>query len=272
MLKKIQVLILAGGMGTRLHKVVNNVPKPMAQVGNKPFLEYLILVAKQQGFTTFKILTGYKSEVITSYFGDGSDFGISIDYSHETHPLGTGGAIKSAIINSCYDRFICMNGDSFFGLDMSSFVERAEQIISKQDLLGSLSLKYLETSSRYGAVTLTQNYQINGFFEKESCEHILINAGVYYFKKEIAEFIDDGFCSLEGDSFPALSKRFLLSGIPSRGNFIDIGIPEDYYAACNSLNEWVIDSLPCSVCSNEDDEVKQFDQFYDSLFRTRGVT
>lgn len=94
-----QVVILAGGLGTRLRNVLQDIPKPMADIQGKPFLEYLLKLLVQNGYHNFLFLVGYKNGIIKDYFGDGSKFGVSIDYSNEESPLGTGGALFNAWMN-----------------------------------------------------------------------------------------------------------------------------------------------------------------------------
>src|SRR5262249_2389027 len=100
-----RVLILAGGFGTRLASVVKDVPKPMAPVARRPFLEYQIEYLKNQGFKKFTLLTGHLSGVVEQHFGDGRKFGVEIAYSIEQEPLGTGGAIRQAMESSSEKNF-----------------------------------------------------------------------------------------------------------------------------------------------------------------------
>ena len=118
-----QVVILAGGLGTRLRPITESVPKPMVEVHDRPFLSYQIDLFKSQGFTDFLILAGYLGEKIESYLGDGTRFGVHIEYSFETNGLqGTGGALK-LVEDKLEDSFILVFGDSFLPIDYNSLVD-----------------------------------------------------------------------------------------------------------------------------------------------------
>src|SRR3989344_9142075 len=111
-MKLAQALILVGGLGTRLQPVVRDVPKPMADVNGRPFLEYVINHLKKFGVKEIILATGHMHEKIESYFGDGSKFGVKIKYSVETQPLGTGGAVRLARL-LIGERFLLVNGDTW---------------------------------------------------------------------------------------------------------------------------------------------------------------
>src|SRR5665213_489998 len=139
------VLILAGGLGTRLASVVKDIPKPMALVAGKPFLEYHIEFLRKQGFTDFTLLTGHLSNVIEKHFGDGQKFGVKISYSVETEPLGTGGAIRQAMEINESQNFLALNGDCLFTADFKRFVNSGNAHLS-------IAVKYTKDLSRYGSV------------------------------------------------------------------------------------------------------------------------
>lgn len=215
--------ILAGGKGTRLSTIVSDVPKPMAPIKSKPFLEYQIKFLTNAGINNIVLLTGYKSEVIRDYFLDGSEFNCNITYSNEDFPLGTGGAIKKAFDNSKVMEALVLNGDSFFNFQIEKFF---------RNLNGNegIALKHLKVADRYGAVKVDSNNNIISFSEKNpEAMNISINAGIYFLKKETCDLIPNGFCSLENEIFPILTKNRKLLGINCDGEFIDIGIPEDYH-------------------------------------------
>ena len=116
-----QAIILAGGLGTRLGEITTKTPKPMVLVNKKPFLEFLVFNLKRHGITKIIFSTGYLSEKISDYFGDGSSYGLNFIYVDENEPLGTGGALKFA--SSFLDKeFLVLNGDSFFVGRPFSFV------------------------------------------------------------------------------------------------------------------------------------------------------
>lgn len=228
-----EVLILAGGKGTRLAEIVRDVPKPMAPISGKPFLEFLIKSVKDQGFFNITLLVGYKSEIIESHFGNGSSFGVNIKYSYEQSPLGTGGCIKQAISDSSSSHFLVLNGDTLFEADLDLFLSEAGNDFA-------IALKYSQDSGRFGQVKIDDNYKVENFLEKQLTGHDgLINAGIYSFSKDILNYfpVEDSF-SIEQVVFPSLSSKRKLKGIPLGGKFIDIGIPADYEKAQNFLQEF----------------------------------
>jgi len=217
-------IILAGGLGTRLRKILNDQPKPMAPVAGRPFLEYLILQLRQRGLTDIVLCIGYLGEQVKRYFRDGSKWGVSISYSEEKKPLGTAGAVKLAEKLVQEENFLVMNGDSFLDIDLNKLIdyhlgERA---------LATIALAEVGDPTRYGAVEINEKGEIKSFVEKGECsESKLVNGGVYVFNKEIFNYIPEGKTSLEKEVFPKLvGKRFY--GMPVKGFFIDIGVPEDY--------------------------------------------
>jgi NDP-sugar pyrophosphorylase family protein len=180
---RVPVIILAGGLGTRLWPLFKDRPKPMAEILNKPFLEYIILNLKYQAFTDIILAVSYMKEFVVEYFGDGSEFGVHIKYSVEDVPLGTGGAIKRASMMVDEERFICMNGDTFS--DVSLF-DLLHYHLAKNAKI-TLALKAVEDRARYGSVDIDRNGKILTFDEKRFKGAGLINTGVYVFEKSIFE-------------------------------------------------------------------------------------
>jgi D-glycero-alpha-D-manno-heptose 1-phosphate guanylyltransferase len=218
-----QAIILAGGKGLRLRAVVKNMPKSMAEIAGKPFLEYLLLQLGKSGIRDIVLSLGYKKEMIKSYFGTGRDWGLKITYSEEKKPLGTGGALRKAVKYLNQDDFIAMNGDSFLGIDFKRFID----FHRTHKGIGTIALQKAGNSLRYGSVSLNSKKEITGFSEKKSAANGLINAGVYIFKRRILNFIPKGNVSLENEVFPILCNRGLY-GMRIKRFFTDIGIPGDY--------------------------------------------
>ncbi|HEC32212.1 MAG TPA: nucleoside-diphosphate-sugar pyrophosphorylase [Deltaproteobacteria bacterium] len=219
-----KVLILTGGLGTRLRKIVTNKPKPMALIANRPFLEYLILQLKRYGLTDIVLCIGYLGEQMKEYFDDGSRWDVHISYSWEKEHLGTGGAIKLAEKLVKEENFLAMNGDSFLDVNLKKLIDYH----LKQRALATMALAEVENPLRYGAVEIDGKGEIKSFVEKgKSSNSKLINGGIYVFNKEIFDYIPIEKVSLETEVFPKLiGKRFY--GMPTKGFFIDIGVPEDY--------------------------------------------
>ncbi len=224
---KIKVLILCGGLGTRLSDVLKGVPKPMAPINGKPFLYYQVELLKKYGFSDFCFLTGHMSDQISDYFKDGADHGINCTYSVEDTPLGTGGAVSVAISN-CEDQvegYLVLNGDTFFDIDYRAFCEIACNNFS-------IALLPVEESARYGSVELDESNNVLSFNEKNSSKgKSLINSGVYFISTKSRSYLLEGAYSLEKDLFPELTEKKQLSSQVLDGFFIDIGIPTDYKRA-----------------------------------------
>jgi len=223
---RVEAIILAGGFGTRLQSIVKDVPKPMADINGKPFLEYILNFLMRQGVTTVVLSVGYKEQIIREYFKNKYK-NINIVYSIEKTPLGTGGAIKKSLEICKEDDIFVLNGDTYFDVNLAEFLKRHKEL--NCDL--SLSLKRMYKSERYGNVRVENNY-INGFSEKEYKEETLINGGVYIINKNIFSNtkIDKKF-SFETDFLAKQIHDIKIGSFISEGYFIDIGIPEDYKKA-----------------------------------------
>lgn len=218
-----QAIVLAGGFGTRLKAVIKEIPKPMAPIGKKPFLEYILKYLKYQGICSVVLSVSYRYEVIQEYFQD-NFLGLEILYSIEKEPLGTGGAIKQALELANRNSLFVLNGDTYFDIDLKDMnLEKNSRIC--------LALKKMKNFERYGCVEINPKGRIEAFKEKEFRQEGLINGGVYLMDKGLF----DGF-SLENkfsfESFLQNSFKDLRASAKVFENFfIDIGIPEDYELA-----------------------------------------
>ena len=216
-----QAIILAGGFGTRLQSVVSNVPKPMAPINGKPFLEYMLDELNNQNFNKVVLAVGYKKESIMDYFGNRYK-NIELVYSTEDEPLGTGGCVKQAM-DYIDDEFIfILNGETMFKIDFDK--------MSKLNSL-SISCKKMFDFDRYGEVNI-QNGIITKFEEKKYVKEGYINGGIYYLPKNIFDSYDlPKKFSMEKDFFEKYIIDLNIKAFLSEDYFIDIGIPEDYQKA-----------------------------------------
>jgi D-glycero-alpha-D-manno-heptose 1-phosphate guanylyltransferase len=223
-----KAVLLVGGFGTRLRSVVPSVPKPLAMVGDIPFLELLVRQLRNQGIRRLVLCTGYLSDQIEAEFGDGEGLGVTIEYSKELQPLGTGGAVKLAqnYLEGMPD-FIVMNGDSFLEIDLP----RLMQFHRSHGGLTTMAVVQVENSGRYGTVRTDSSNRITEFCEKTGSDSPgLINAGVYVFSRAFLEQIPAGPVSLEKDVFPKVLEHGVYAA-EQHGEFIDIGTPVDYERA-----------------------------------------
>ncbi|RNI29222.1 nucleotidyltransferase family protein [Rufibacter latericius] len=232
-----EAIVLAGGLGTRLRSVVQDVPKPMAEVAGRPFLDFILYNLKKNNIKKVVFAVGHKHEVIQEYYRDKSkSFGIEIAYSIETELLGTGGAIFQAAQQTQNESFFILNGDTFFDVDLAALSEFAQERAA--DL--AMALKVMPLSDRYGSVVCSPDGEIVSFKEKELGvkQDLLINGGVYHLKKKVVESsaMPKKF-SFETDFLQRELSKFRAYGKSFDGTFIDIGIPEDYQYAQTLLKD-----------------------------------
>jgi NDP-sugar pyrophosphorylase family protein len=215
-------------MGTRLRPIVSGKPKPLAPVGDVPFLELLVLQLHSHGLRRLVMCTGFRADQIRREFGDGRKWNVSIDYSEETHPLGTAGAIKLAErFLASASEFVVMNGDSFLELDLQQLI----RFHREKGGCASIAVRLVPDAARYGTVQVDGQKRVVRFSEKLGLQEPgLINCGVYVFSPKVVQHIPDGPSSLEKDVFPGLIEHGVFAS-EQNGIFIDIGTPEDYTRA-----------------------------------------
>ena len=228
-----EVLILVGGRGTRLSSVVSDLPKPMAPVMNKAFVEYIIDFIKKSGFYNIALLTGYKSEAFNTLISQDKFSNLNIRVSHESNPLGTGGAIKQAMETSSFGKFLIINGDSIIKLDLLTFLQ---QSLGKTLTVASCFVKDI---SRYGEVVIDKEGWIKSFLEKTGrAKSGVINSGVYFAQSQLLTLMPaKKSFSFEKECLERLSLEKKVFSLVYNVPFLDIGIPEDYYRAADFLKE-----------------------------------
>lgn len=220
-----EAIILAGGFGTRLTGLVRDVPKPMAPVAGRPFLEYILDDLVKQGIDRAVLAVGYKKEIIMDHFQQRYR-GLELLYSAETEPLLTGGAIRQAMALCREERVFVINGDTFFQVDLSAL--RTFALRSGKAIV--ITLKEMKNISRYGAVEIDRDGNVTAIREKEALPWGYINGGIYDMSRHALERFPERF-SLENDGFPDMFRKGQLKGFLAKGFFIDIGVPEDYMRA-----------------------------------------
>lgn len=225
-----EAMILAGGLGTRLRPMVQEVPKPMADVAGRPFLEYLLYYLHRQGCRSCVLAVGYKHEAVSGFFGN-SYMGMKLLYAVEKMPLGTGGGIVNALHHISQNNFFLLNGDSFFNVDL----RKLSGFHFYNNAAITLSLKEMRHISRYGTVAM-QDARVVCFNEKMTLERGCINGGVYVLSKDVFAGLETaGKFSFEKDILETKAGVCPIYGFVSKGYFIDIGVPEDYVSAQNTL-------------------------------------
>jgi D-glycero-alpha-D-manno-heptose 1-phosphate guanylyltransferase len=233
-----EAIILAGGLGTRLASRLSGVPKPMAPIAGRPFLEILLNQLKEGGCTRVLLSVGHLHEAIRGHFGQ-SYGGMRIDYAIEETPLGTGGAIRNALAQAREDAALVLNGDTFLEADYAAMMRfhRAE------DAAMTMAVAWQDDISRYGGVVVNER-RVVGFQEKVplragQLRAGLINAGAYVLNRDFPwpaelagkfSFEEQVLAPRIGELRPA---AFIVSGY-----FLDIGVPEDYDRAQRELAQF----------------------------------
>ncbi|GAB4507071.1 MAG: nucleotidyltransferase family protein [Sulfuricaulis sp.] len=231
-----EAIILAGGLGKRLRQTVPDLPKPMAPVGGRPFLEYLLDYWSAQGVNRFILSVGYKREIIEKHFSGGFH-GSEITCAVEKQPRGTGGGLLLALDSlKRPDPFLIMNGDTFFNISLASM----RDFHANRHAELTIALRMVDGNTRYAGVDIDDNGRITMFDNQaRAAGRVLMNGGVYLANRDVFSGIatDPGIpVSIEEQIFPDLMKAGKgLYGYTSSARFIDIGIPEDYERAASIL-------------------------------------
>ena len=229
-------IVLAGGLGTRLRSTVPDLPKPMAPIAGRPFLEILLEYWIAQGVSRFVLSVGYRADAIADHFGSRWQ-GTPIVYAREHTPLGTGGALLLALkhLHGHHERVLLLNGDTFFAVSLNTL----SQFASDTNATCCLTLFSTRDTSRYLGVTRGTNGRVLGLGSHVESGVTHANGGVYLLSPtEISNlgFQPENPCSLELDLLPkALALNHLIYAYVAAGMFIDIGVPHDYHRA-QSLN------------------------------------
>lgn len=228
----LDAIILCGGQGTRLASVVPDVPKPLAPVSEKPFLDYLLaLLARSGAVRSATLAVHHLAEQIVSYYAaHRAPFPLRI--VKEARPLGTGGAIMNCLGSVEGPTFLCFNGDSICGGDLAALID-AHRSFGPGLTLGLVALP---DTSRYGRAICDASGKIIDFAEKSaSTGPGLINAGIYVIDRDVLEPWNGEALSMERDILPKAVRKGLVRGVRLSGPFIDIGLPETYAAAADFM-------------------------------------
>jgi D-glycero-alpha-D-manno-heptose 1-phosphate guanylyltransferase len=227
-----EVIILAGGKGTRIQAVLNDLPKCLAPINGHPFLFYLINYLNNNGIKKYIFSLGYNSKKIIDYV---ENFHCELDYEFviESFPLFTGGAIREAIDSCVSENILIINADTLFEIDIQLLFKY--HIKNRSDC--TIALKMMTNFERYGVVNISDKNRILSFKEKKYYEQGLINGGIYIlnitnFKKHI---FDESF-SFEKEYLEKYVNTDQFYGFVYDHYFIDIGVPEDYYKAQLEIN------------------------------------
>ena len=226
----LQAVIMAGGMGTRLRPLTEDLPKPMLPVGGKPLMELVIKQLRQVGIRRVNVTTHYKAEKISDHFGDGSLFGVELNYVNEDKPLGTGGAL--GLIDVPTEPMLVINGDILTQVDFRAMLAYHQE--NRADM--TVAVRQYDIKVPYGVIECV-GVQVCALKEKPQM-HFLVNAGIYLLEPKVYEFIPSG----EHFNMTDLIQRLLDSNhtvvsFPIIEYWLDIGQLADYEQAQNDMHQ-----------------------------------
>jgi len=232
-----RAVILAGGKGRRLHPYTAVFPKPLMPLGDRPILEVVVRQLKDAGFTRLTLAVGHLAGLIEAYFGDGRRFGVRIDYSIETEPLGTAGPLS--LLSEIDSDFLVMNGDVLTDLDFAALhaAHRASNAI------GTIAVCEKTIDITLGVVQVDPASHVVAYHEKPT-QQFLVSTGIYFFRPQVLRHLVHGQrCDL-----PDLIRRLMLAGEHVHGHrfdgyWLDIGRPEDYEQAAEAVANGGLDAI-----------------------------
>jgi D-glycero-alpha-D-manno-heptose 1-phosphate guanylyltransferase len=216
-------IILAGGLGTRLRGSIGDIPKPMAPVAGRPFLEWQLDALQRRGIREAILSVGHRREAIEAHFG-GAYGDLRIEYSREDSPLGTGGAIVAAMRKVTGSAAFVLNGDTFIRAPL-------RELESRPGCSLSVLVARVEDASRFGTVALSGG-RIVAFREKAAGGAGLVSCGVYWIERRFLDPVRDrGSFSFEKDFVEPEAARLAICAVVTDEPFVDIGVPESLAAA-----------------------------------------
>lgn len=230
----LQAMVMAGGLGKRLHPLTEETPKPMLPVGERPLMELIIQQLRDVGIKRVNVSTYHKPEKISGHFGDGHEFGVDIRYVHENQPLGTAGALR-LLDRESSELLLVINGDILTGVDFRAMVEFHRE--HRADL--TVAVRQYEFKVPYGVVE-TDGVTITGISEKPVFRSF-INAGIYLLKSEVCRYIPSGQSYEMPDVVQLLVKEGRpVVGFPVHEYWLDIGQIGDYQKAQEDLKNGML--------------------------------
>ena len=222
-----QAVIMAGGYGTRLKPLTNELPKPMVPIIDKPIINYIINTLKKYGITDIIVTLGYKPERIIDYLGDGSDLGVKVRYSVENIPLGTAGGVKK-IADMIDGTFVVISGDALTNIELDSMMSHH----MSHGKLMTMAVKEMDDVTGFGVVKCDEDGAVTSFIEKPKHSlDKLVNTGIYILEKKVLNYIPEGKYDFARDLFPAMMNN--LSAYRMKGYWSDIGTLSSYYLTNN---------------------------------------
>ena len=230
--KRSKVVLMTGGLGTRLRPLTNEIPKPMLKVGDKPLLESIILGFKKYGFTDIVLSVNYKSEIIENYFGDGSNFGVNIKYIHENKRMGTAGALNF-MRELLSEPFFVMNGDLLTNINFEHMMDYHVENRS----IATMGVREYDFQVPYGVVNL-EGVDIESIAEKP-VHNFYVNGGVYVLDAKVLDFVPENeFFDMPTLFEKVIDKNLKCISFPIREYWLDIGNHLDFSQAQIDIKLW----------------------------------
>lgn len=219
-----KAMILAAGIGSRLHPLTRTLPKPLVPIVNRPVMEHIVELLAKHGFTEIIVNVHHLGDQIVRHFGDGSKFGVSIAYSHEDRLWGDAGSVKRCEDFLKGDTFLVMGGDDLADIDLTRLIDTHR----KKNAMATIALSLVDDPAEYGIVTMNEEGRIIRFLEKPKGEVIFsntANTGVYVFEPEVLDLIPRGIFYLFGKTFfpQMLEQRRPVFGYLTASYWMDVG-------------------------------------------------
>jgi mannose-1-phosphate guanylyltransferase / phosphomannomutase len=238
-----KAVIMAGGKGTRLRPLTSNQPKPMISIVNKPCMEHIVDLLKRHGFEDVVVTLEYMPEVIQGYFGNGSEWGMNIEYSVEEEPLGTAGSVKD-VEDRLKERFVIVSGDALTDVDLTEALSFHEE----RGAEATLVLKKVDDPSEFGIVTVAEDGRVTDFLEKPDEEEVFsytANTGIYVLEPSVLKDIPEGQeYDWSKEQFPKmLEEGRSLYGYVMEGYWEDIGNIEQYMGAQKAVLDGEVEGI-----------------------------
>ena len=231
-IKPNKVILMVGGLGSRLRPLTDEIPKPMLKVGNKPILETIILNFKKYGFINIVLCVNYKAEIIKEYFKDGSDFGVNIEYIYEDKRMGTAGALSLLKEKQPKEAFFVMNGDLLTNVNFEHLLTFHQNHNAK----ATMAVREYDFQIPYGVVNI-ENENIKSIEEKPT-HKFFVNAGIYVLDSSCIELIPkDEFYDMPTLFEKMIDMNQTTISFPLREYWLDIGQMDDYKKANYEYNE-----------------------------------
>ncbi|NOY05788.1 MAG: NTP transferase domain-containing protein, partial [Chlorobi bacterium] len=225
-----KAVLMAGGFGTRLRPLTCNIPKPMVPVMNRPMMEYIVELLRKHGITDIVVLLYYQPHVIRNHFGDGSAFGVNIEYVQAEADFGTAGSVRNAAARIGNERFLIISGDVLTNFDLSAAMEFHEQVTADITMI----LTHVANPLSFGIVMTDEQHRVIRFLEKPSWGGVFsdtVNTGIYIIDPHILDLIPyKQEFDFSKQLFPdMLSSGFGLYGFVAQGYWRDIGNLHEYH-------------------------------------------